>query len=145
MKIWRTKPFPLYDKILPRCGGKVYKPWEQAFNVGESYDDDIDGAVENDFVGDPLPGLDWPDSDEGDIPGNADDEESDKDVNSHLTLPFSPSILSHLYRNLALPTLTVSALPLFLLLWHLRRRSPAHLVLLPSWMSPMHSAMSPPH
>jgi hypothetical protein len=62
MKIWHTKPFPLCDEILPLVEGR-YATGKEAFNVGESYDDDIDGAVENDFS-DPLPALEWLDSED---------------------------------------------------------------------------------
>jgi hypothetical protein len=88
MKIWRTKPFPLYNKILPLVEGR-YATREGAFNIGESYDDDIDDAVKNDFAGDPFPDLDWPDSDnakanavgdDGVATGNTDAEDSDKEV-----------------------------------------------------------------
>jgi hypothetical protein len=88
MKIWRTKPFPLYDEILPLVEGR-YATGEGAFNIGESYDDDIDDSVENDFADDPLPNLDWPDSDnpnaaaagdDGVTAGNTDAEDSEDEV-----------------------------------------------------------------
>ena len=96
MKIWRTKPFPLYDEILPLVEGR-YATGEGAFNIGESYDDDIDDAVENDFAGDPLPNLDWPDSDNANAAaagddrvaaGNTDAEDSDEEVS--IVLCFIP-------------------------------------------------------
>jgi hypothetical protein len=89
LKIWCTKPFPLYDKILPLVEGR-YATGAEAFNVGEGYSNsDIDDAVENNFAGDLLPDLDWPDSDnavaagdDGATTGNTDAEDSEEEVNT---------------------------------------------------------------
>jgi hypothetical protein len=96
MKIWRTKPFPLYDEILPLVEGR-YATGAEAFNIGERYDNDIDGAVESDFAGDPFPDLDWPDSDnanaaaagdDGVAAGNTNAEDSQEEV--RIVLCFIP-------------------------------------------------------
>ena len=71
------KPFPLYDEILPLVEGR-YATGEQAFSVGESYDEDIDDAVENNPIGDLLSDLDWPDS------GNEANAESDAEVSTFM-------------------------------------------------------------
>ena len=63
MKIWHTKVFLLYDQILPLVEGR-YATGEEAFDVGESYNDNIDGAVEDNFNADLLPNLNWPASDD---------------------------------------------------------------------------------